>query len=406
MRRARRATTALAATLVALLPSAARAQRSPGVMLTATAGPSLEWLRFGDGVAQQGLPGSDSVVVRSVRQWSVPVAVVYPVSDRLTVDLAGTYTSGKVTLRSPDPVTGRSTYDLSGMSDLRVRATAHLVGDNVLLTLGASLPTGTTTLDREELSALRVLAAPALGLQPPGIGLGAGGTAGLVLARQLGGWAWALGGSYEVRGTYNPIAAFSAGVPAADFDPGDAVHLSIGTEGLLGAHAMTLTFTADLFSGDELRQGDAPSGATPIAAVKLGPVLSADWRLRLGTTRFREFTLYAVDRYRSSYEADGASVDGSSGNYLDAGLRAVRPVGGRTDLLIGLQLRHQTGLDVDRTLSTAAARSAGLMLGLSHSVGGLMLQPWVRGQAGQIDAGAGSVTMTGASGGLAVGLRF
>ncbi len=374
---------------------------------TASVGPVAEWVRLGDGVVQPDLMSSGSVKVESARQWSLPFALIYPFGDRVTVDLAGTYTSGQVTLKDTDAAIGKSTYDLQGLSDLRLRATTHLVGDNVLLTLGATLPTGTTELDREELNALRVLAAPALGLQAPGVGLGAGGTAGLVLARQMGGWAWALAGSYELRGTYSPIAAITAGLPATDYDPGDAVHLSLGTDGLIGQHAMTFSVSTDIFTKDELKvPGGSGGNMSPIAAVQMGPVLGADWQLHIGTTKFRELSFHVSDRYRTKYELNGAEVDGSSGNYLDAGLRSVRPLGRNTDLLAGLQFRHQTGLDVDQTLATASSASGGLTLGLSRVVGVLIVQPYLRGQLGSVDSGGERVNLSGFSGGLAIGARF
>ncbi|HEU4631450.1 MAG TPA: hypothetical protein VFS08_16980 [Gemmatimonadaceae bacterium] len=401
----RRCARRLAGVLLGLAaPGVAAAQGSLAESGTLSAGPLYETVRFGDGVTQPGLTADGDVVVRHASQWSVPFAATLPLGERWTFDLAGAYSAGEVTLQGDDPALGIRRYALRGMTDLRLRATGHLVGDNLLLTLGATFPTGHQALDREALSALRVLSAPALGFQMPGVSVGRGATAGLVLARQLGGWAWALGGSYELRGRYSPVQAFTAGIADPDFDPGDAVHLSLGTEGLVGQHAMTLSVAADLFTGDELRDG----GGTDVlvAATRLGPVYTASWQLRLGTRRFRELTLYATDRYRTRYEQDGAPVAGSDGNYLDAGLRAVRPLGGRTDLLAGLQLRHQTGLDVDESLATAGAVAGGVTLGLSRTVGRLLVQPYVRAQLGRLEAGGERVSTSGFGGGIALGGRF
>lgn len=391
--------------LVAALPAAAGAQ---GLLVrtgTASAGVQVERVTFSDdGVRQPGLEQGGDVQVRHATLLSTPFALTIPVGSRLTLDAAGAWSSGQVELHAPDPATGRTRYELDGLTDVRLRATGRLLGDNVLLTLGATLPTGPTELDREQLSALRVLAAPAIGLQAPAVGLGAGGTAGVVLARQMGGWAWALAGSYELRGKYNPVSAFTAGVPAADYDPGDAIHLSLGTEGLVGQHAMTLTVGADLFGEDELRSAGA-AGA-PIAAVRLGPVLSAEWTLRLGVRGFRELSLFVADRYRTAYEQHGETVEGSSGNYLDAGLRLVRPIGGGTDLLGGLQFRHHTGLDADDQLATASAAVGGATIGLSRALGPLLVQPYLRGQLGTLDSGGGGVSVSGWGAGIAIGGRF
>lgn len=387
-----------------LLPGALLAQSRLGSYGTASVGVHGEIVSFGDGVAQPALGGGAGVVVERATQFSVPFAVTYPFfGGRWTVDASGAWATGEVELRDPDAALGTSTYTLDGVTDVRVRATGRLVGDNVVLTLGGSIPTGTTSLDAEQLAALRVLAAPALGLQSPAVGLGPTVTAGVVLARQFGGWAWAGGASYEVRGEYNPVGALAAGLPEADYDPGDAVHLSLGTEGLVGEHGMTLTAGVDLFSRDALRAGGA-GGA--LGEVRFGPVFSADWTLRLGVRGFRELTLFVSDRYRTRYERDDAEVEGSDGNYLEAGVRAVRPLGARTDLLLGLNLRHHTGLDVDDALATAATANGGVTVGLSRALGGLLVQPYLRGQLGTIDTGGESVSLSGVAFGVAFGGRF
>ena len=163
-------------------------------------GPVFNFWNFsGDGMSQPTIDGATSVRITRVTQWSLPITVAVPVGQRWSVDLTRAYATSDISLSEQDPVTGTSSYSLSGLSDLRIRATGHLVGDNVLVTAGINLPTGKTELDEEELSALRVVGAPALSLQVPVLGVGAGGTLGLVLARQFGQWATALGTSYEMR---------------------------------------------------------------------------------------------------------------------------------------------------------------------------------------------------------------
>ena len=398
---------ALAASLLASLlaaPATAAGQGTLASYGTVSVGPLYETLEFGDGVLQPGLTSGTDVVVRRASQLTIPFAVTYPVTRDWTLDIAGARAEGEVELGSADPALGGARrYRLSGTTDVRMRATGRVVGDNLLVTLGVSWPTGAFSLDREELSALRVLGAPALGFQMPAVSVGRSGTAGLVLTRQVAGWAWALGGSYEVRGRYNPVQAFAAGIPDPDFDPGDAAHLSLGAEGMIGPHVMTISTSADLFTGDELRAAGTESA---IAAVELGPIYTAEWQLRFGTRRFRELTLYAIDRYRTRYEQDGVRIPGSDANYLDVGLRAVRRIGARVDLLAALNARHQTGLEVDSTVATAATAAGGLTLGLSRAIGTVIVQPWVRGQFGRLDAAGARVSVSGFAGGLALGGRF
>lgn len=386
--------------LTAALPLPAQ-QRLIGFR-TATVGLVFETWSFGDGVYQPSLGGTDSVLVQRASQWSVPINVEVPLGRRWRVDLAGAYATGEVTL--DQTVSGATSFSLSGFSDLKVRAVGRLVGDNVLVTLGVNLPTGQTSLDDDELSALRVLAAPALRLRTPAIGLGPGGTTGIVVARQIGGWAWALGLSYEYRGTYSaPAAVLAAGVPS-ELNPGDAFHLTLGTDGFLGQHGMTLGLSADFYTKDNLTPDSA--GAAAARDTRLGPTLTAEWQLRIAVPRLRELSLYAVERYRSKFEQNGVTAPGSSGNYLDFGVRSVWPASPSLGIVVGLDGRHHTGLKVDDTLVTAAALSGGGTVGLQYERGGYALQPFVRAQVGRLDTGGTETTMTGIGLGMAGGVRF
>jgi len=398
---------AAAALVVACtLAAAARPVAGQGRLVgtrTVSGGPVYETWSFGDGVPQPTIDNTTTARVTGASQWSVPVAVVVPFGARWKFDLSGAYASGQVTLDGNDPALDTDGYALSGPTDMKLRVTGPLAGENLLVTLGVNAPTGKTGLDDEELSALRVLAAPALAFPTPALGTGFGGTTGLVFARQMGGWAWALGASYEFRGKYNPIAALQAGAGNTDLNPGDGVHLSLGGDGLLGSNGMTLALGADFFTADEFTfGGQAQSRRT----VRLGPVYSAEWQLRLAAARARELTVYAVDRYRSKFTQDGAAVAGSSGNYLDAGLRAVWAASPSLGILTAVNARHHTGLSVDNSLVTAAVASGGATLGLVVGTGGATVQPFVRVQAGQLDTGGDKTSITGFGGGVSLGASF
>ena len=393
---------ALLALALAALPAVTAAQdrRSPAV---AAASPLLEHWSFGDGIRQRF--GGGDVVVRSATQWSIPLSLAIPIGTRWTADISGAYASGEVQLASFDSTLRTDSYVLSGMTDVKLRLVGRLVGDNVLVTVGANVPTGETTLDQESLSALAVLAAPALRLQSPALGLGPGGTVGLVLARPIGGWAWALAGSYEHRGSYAPIAALVAGAPDPTLDPGEVVHVSLGADGLIGQHGLTLSLTGDLYSSDAFSTR-AATGPTSRTVIRLGPTGSAELQLRIAAPRLRELSVYAVDRYRSSYKQDGRTVAGSSGNQLDAGARAVVPLSRTMGLMLGLDARHHTGLDVDDALATAAYAGAGGAIGLDIGRGDGIVRVFSRAQFGRVESGDASATARGLGAGVAYSRRF
>jgi hypothetical protein len=392
---------------VTLLPATLGAQGTLAGAPESGVGPVYETWRFGgDGILQPTVGGVSAVRVTRASQWSIPLAVTVPMGRRWQFDVTGAYARGTVELADIDSTVGADRYELQGVTDVRLRATGRLVGDNVLLTVGLNAPAGQTSLNQGELSALRVLAAPALSFQAPVLGTGASGTVGLVLAREIAGWAWAVGTSYEVRNKYTPIAV-TAGLPV-DLSPGNAMHVSAGVDGLVGPHGMTLGLSADFFGRDRLSLvagagADGPPGATS----QLGPILTADWQLHVAAARFRELTVYVVDRYRTPYERDGRRLPGSSGNYLDAGFRAVAAMTPSTGALVALNGRHHTGLSSDETFTTAATRAAALTLGIVHDVTrDYSLQPFVRAQAGRLTSGSSSAGVTGLSGGVTLRARF
>ena len=367
-------------------------------------GPIFELWRFGgDGIPQPTVDGTASVNVTRLTQWSIPVSVVMPVGQRWTFDLTSAYASSDVSLSSVDPLTGSDGYTLSGLADVRLRATGRIVGDAVLVTAGINLPTGKTKLDEEELSALRVVAAPALSLQVPVLGVGGTGTLGVILARQLGAWGSAFGVSYEMRNKYSPVS-IAAGLPV-DLSPGDAVRLSLGVDRLIGQKSMTVGLSADFYSEDVLEPDE--STGVPSTPTQLGPIFTADWQLNAVTSRFRELTFYAVERYRSEYKRAGQKTPNSNANYLDVGVRAVAGVAPSTGVLVALNGRHHTGMDSDQFLTTAAIASGTLTLGLVQQIAGnYSLQPFVRLQGGRLESGDASSNVTGFSGGLTFGVHF
>jgi hypothetical protein len=174
---------------------------------------------------------------------------------------------------------------------------------------------------------------------------------------------------------------------------------------------MTLGLSADFYPNqDEIR--DPAFGDDQFITTQLGPVLTADWQLRIASRRFRELTLYAVDRYRTDYGTgvSGQPTEGvpnSSGNYFDAGVRSVIPSGPETSIIAAVNFRHQTGLDSDETISTARMVSGALTLGVARSVGsGYSVQPFIRGQIGRIGSGDLATTATGLAGGITLSRRF
>lgn len=369
----------------------------------------VESIHFGgDGVPQRAFAGRDSVRVTRATQLLLPVAVTTPLGARWRLDVTAFYARGQV--QYADDTRGGATEAavLDGVSDTRVRLTGRHFSEALTFTLGLNLPTGRASLAPGAFAALRVLAAPALGMGSPPVGAGASGTAGAVYGTRAGPWSLAFGASYEHRGRYQPVAALVAGAPSADFRPGGVIRASAGGERLVGAHRLTAAASVDFFSDDRLRTsattGDTLDLAPAEATVRLGPVISGDLQLLLAPGRLRELIVYSSYLWRAAYARDGRTADGSSGHYAAGGMRGAIPVASSTDVVLVGEGRWQSGLAINEGLPTAGVRAAMVTVGLSTRRSVLVVQPYLRAQVGSLReravAGGTSRPFTGLAGGI------
>lgn len=354
-------------------------------------GTSFESVQFGgSGLRQFNFNGLDSARISGVTQVSAPITGAWTLSDRWRVDVTALYARATVKYHDAATPARAQTATLSGVSDMRLRATGELIPDRLVLTAGINAPTGRTALTGAEFGVLRIVAAPGLGMGSTPVGAGASGTLGLVFARRLGPWSVAVGGSYEHRGTYQPVAALVAGSESAEFRPGGVFRTSVTGDRTVGAHRLTLAFAADVFAKDEL---DAPRnavGGSTIATgasiasttVRLGPVVSADAQMLLSVPRFRQFMAYSSFRWRAPFLRDGSTVKNSSGQYLDSGIRGALSLGPNRDFILGVDTRLHAGLGVDQGLPTSGVASGGLSAGVEIRRSLMFVQPYVRAQGG------------------------
>lgn len=378
-----------------LLASVASLSAQQGVILEArtVAAPSFFTWRFADPL------GQDTLVVESVSQFALPVSVAL-VAGRWTFDVEVAVASGRVSLA------GGRTLELQGPTDLRLRAVGRLIGDQLLFTGSLNVPTGKTSLGGGDLEALRVLAAPGLGMPVPQLGIGVGGSAGLVYAWEAGAWGLAVGTSFESRGSYSPVEAQIAGVPVAtDLNPGNAVRFSLGADRLAGSGRFSMLAAADVFGTDRITVPGP--GTTPTEGTyRLGPQFSLDLALDLVPRGFERLTLGAADRLRTAYTGiDGERAAGSSGNTLVAYVEGLTGNGRGVGVYGRVEGRLESGLETDQTITTAAATTARLLLGLVARAGRATFQPYGSVAVGTLDAGPVSTSLRGFGAGLTVTVR-
>jgi hypothetical protein len=371
---------------------------------TLSSGVIVESWSFGSPSATGG-----PAAVVGASQFTVPLTFVYPIRPGWALDTYVAYAHGSVTVNRGGTV-GEDQLTLSGVNDAKVRLVGKLNGDNVLLTLGASLPSGTTALDPTQLEALGVLAAPALRFRTPALGSGPSGTAGLVFAGQAGSWALAFAGAYEVRGNYAPAAALTSGLDEPALRVGNAVHLSLGADRVVESARQSASIIADYYTSGQLTD---PGAGVQALDFRLGPAVTLTYQVQ-ATTRNVESMLYVLERARMNYSIGDSAVKGSWRAESELGLVNAIPINPRSSVRFGIDGRFHTApftrSDDQSTSSfaTSGILAAGVTLGLQYAArgGSFTVEPFVRAQAGQLDFGGPTRTATGASAGLTLTSRF
>ena len=145
--------------------------------------------------------------------------------------------------------------------------------------------------------------------------------------------------------------------------------------------------------------------------MRLGPVFSADAQLQIAAPRVRELLAYTSYRWRAPVARDGITVERSSGQYVDAGVRTVLPLGARRDLVLSTDARWHSGLGVDLGLPTAGVTSGTATVGVNLRRSLLSMQPYIRAQVGSLSQRTATVnkpsqSFSGAAIGLVVTSRF
>lgn len=340
--------------------------------------------------------GTLTGLTQSTLQFGTSVAL----TSQWTLDATVAFATGRVSFT--DSTGAAADLTLSGLADTKVRMSGRPLGDAVTIVVSANLPTGRTRLSETQLSALRVVGSPALRLTVPMLGLGPGGSAGIVYSFRLGAWAVGTGASYEMRGQYSPLEGAIVGVNAtSQLDPGDLVRASIGADRVIGQHRLSTMVSTEFFGNDNVRTiitGVPESG--PARTYQLGPTVSASAQLAIATTRVQRLTAFLSSRYRTRTRGEaGVRLGGSAGNQLDAGIEVVTGSPRGIGVVTSLQGRWDTGLGIDRSITTAGVVGASLTTGVVLPFGRLVVQPSVNGGASSLSSGAGrtgAITLGGA----------
>jgi len=186
-----------------------------------------------------------------ISQFSVPLFASIPVLPVLTIDVGTAYATAFLERQTVDaggnPATVKS--EMSGLTDTQVRANYVFGQDFVVLTLGVNAPTGSATVDADELDAATRIGSDFLMFPISGFGSGFGLTGGVAVARPFGSWNVGFGGSVRHSSEYEPFRD-PAGT-AQKFQPGPEYRARLGIDHPFGTGQISLGLTFSQYGDDK-----------------------------------------------------------------------------------------------------------------------------------------------------------
>ncbi len=238
---------------------------------------------------------------------SAPVTYSMALSSRLSVDFVSSYFGTAL-----EPVTGKA-FEYYNMADTYGRASL-ILGDNLaLLTLGASIPTGETEFEGNDVALAGIAANRALNNPVSSFGSGQNFSVGLAFARPLGDWVLGFGAGYSLRGEFDVLTQAGSGAASSStFNPGEEFNLTIGAEREFDFMNNDAKFSVDViytnYSEDDIPDDFLGTPFLYESGDKI--VLSGQVILPLGL--FDPLILSAVNRIRLDNSIDSGNAVGDA----------------------------------------------------------------------------------------------
>jgi len=339
------------------------------------------------GVQFKGYTFGDGAQFEKISQLAVPIALVVPVSSRLSMDI-GTYYAMTSTTTATD-----GQHDISGLTDVQVRGTYTLGRDLAVLSLVVNLPAG-MKLDSADAITAGAAASNFLAFPVNSYNSGLSFTGGAGVAQRLGAWGIGFSGSFRWNAEYQP---YTGDLSDINYEPGFEGRLRVGADRSVGQARLRLGLTWSTF-GDDIY-----SGAGVGAAANYAPgnrfVAEAGYAFPgLGGT----VSAYMWDYYRESGLSEGSTSDNGE-NILTGGLTARLPLGSKTTFEPALEGRTWS-FNAGDGGGQVFAVAAGLRNRLTEKI---TLVPSLRGEFGSLNlVGGGSSSLTGIGGSVLLRYGF
>lgn len=343
----RRALVVLAAAL-ALVP-AARAQ------VTVRGAALYESYRFDPGL-----------VFNKVTEMTVPVGLDIRLGRLGSLALSSGYANVRLISADPGQLQDQT---VSGPLDTEARLSVDVIPGKLVLIANGAVPTGTKTVQQEQLAVLGAISSDVIGFSASNLGSGGNVGGGFVGALPLGKFALGFGATYKQSLSYQPILG-----QTSTLQPGPEIRFRGGLEGAIGRR--TFLRLAGIFAQSS---PDKVAGATRNG---VGTRMIGYISINHGFGPLA-VTLYGFDVYRGSPRIEQTATGAAylpKGNLLAGGARLDYTVAPRTTVSPRVEYR----------LSAAAADTASTTLqrlGTSLRFGLDVRQDLARGFVAVLQAG-------------------
>ncbi len=333
----------------------ARVVGLPALLLT-LASPALAQGRWSarTAVIYESYSFDSLLVFNRVSEMTVPVGLSYDFGRLGNIALSSGYAS--VSLRSAD-TTQLANQQISGPLDTEARLSLNVLPGKVVALLTGALPTGTKTVQQDELSVLGAISSDVVGFAASNLGTGGNVGGGFAAALPMGRWAAGFGATFRQPMGYQPVVG-----ETDQLKPGNEVRLRAGLEGPLARRtyvrtAAILARTSKdriAFSGvDSTRNG-------------VGNRLIAYLSVNQGFSSF-SLTAYGFNVMRGAPQIEQTAVGAAilpRGNLLALGGRLDVPLRGTTTVTPNVEWRVSAAESPDTATTGLQRLGASLRFGL------------------------------------------
>jgi hypothetical protein len=293
-----------------------------------------------------------------ISSFSLPLFYVLPLFPALTVDVGTAFATATVETETfgQSGTTTTTTSEISGLTDTQIRANYSFGQDFVVLTAGVNLPTGSATVDADQINAATRIGSDFLMFPISGFGSGLGFTGGVALARPVGAWNVGFGTSVRYSSEFEPFRDASGAT--TKFTPGPEYRARLGADLPYGTGRMSFGVTYSSFGDDQSDLGTFSSGDRIIGQFAMNNSMKNDV----------DYSFVLWNLYRTS----GTLINGSES-----------PMGNITNALLGFGVRAPGNASLEPSIETrvwtqeSAKTSFMTTLGLRLSIprGRLLIVP-------------------------------